>query len=106
MTPEDRILTIRRTRPGAPVYWVLPGGHVEPTDATLEAALVREVEEELGGRARPVDLLGVVDDGTGPQHIYLARIDSWSLADATGPEHTEPGRGLYEPFEVEATTEA
>lgn len=49
----DRIVLLRRTRPDCPVYWVAPGGTVEPTDASLEAALQRELAEELGAR-RPV----------------------------------------------------
>jgi 8-oxo-dGTP diphosphatase len=31
-----------------PGMWGIPGGTVEPTDATLEAALSRECEEEVG----------------------------------------------------------
>ena len=31
-----------------PGYWGIPGGTVEPADATLEDALVRECEEEVG----------------------------------------------------------
>lgn len=31
-----------------PGMWGIPGGTVEPTDPTLEAALVRECEEEVG----------------------------------------------------------
>ncbi|MGI9602178.1 MAG: NUDIX domain-containing protein [Acidimicrobiales bacterium] len=37
--------------------WELPGGQVEPTDPTPEAALARELAEELGIRAEVGELL-------------------------------------------------
>jgi 8-oxo-dGTP diphosphatase len=45
---DRRVLTCRRTAPpSAAGRWELPGGKVEPGE-TPEAALVREVREELG----------------------------------------------------------
>jgi hypothetical protein len=35
------LLAIRRDRPDRATYWVLPGGHVDPDDQSLEAALSR-----------------------------------------------------------------
>jgi 8-oxo-dGTP pyrophosphatase MutT (NUDIX family) len=43
--------------------WVLPKGHVEPGE-TLEAAAVREVEEETGVRASIIAPLGAPDTYT------------------------------------------
>ena len=50
----DALVLIRRTRPGRPVYWTTPGGKIEPGDASPQAALRRELDEELGAVAGPV----------------------------------------------------
>ncbi len=59
-----RVLAARRTRPAAAAgRWELPGGKVEPGE-TPEAALVREIAEELGVTARVERwLAGVVPIG-------------------------------------------
>jgi ADP-ribose pyrophosphatase YjhB (NUDIX family) len=100
VTDDSQLLVIKRTRPGTPVYWVLPGGHVEPYDADLESALHRELREELAGEAEISALIQVVDaeDGSGRQYIYLARIRAWRFEERTGPEFADhdPARGSYE----------
>ena len=49
---DDRILACQRTRHQVmPLKWEFPGGKVEPDEAP-EAALARELEEELAIRAR------------------------------------------------------
>ncbi len=46
VSPEgDAVLLIFHKKLG---IWVQPGGHVEPTDASLAAAACREVAEEVG----------------------------------------------------------
>lgn len=47
---NDKVLLIKRAddEEAFPGYWGIPGGSVEPTDASLEAALVRECVEETG----------------------------------------------------------
>ncbi len=52
---ERHVLLIRRRDTGA---WEIPGGVLE-LDESIEAGLVREVEEETGIRVRPVRFSGV-----------------------------------------------
>ncbi len=57
---EGRVLLIRRGKEPLWGRWLVPGGTVELGES-LEAALVREVEEETGLLVRTVELLTVVD---------------------------------------------
>ena len=106
LTPAGRLLLIRRTWPGATPYWVFPGGHVERIDPSLRAALIREVCEETGAEPQITGLLQVLADEHLRQYFYLARIQSWSEADRTGPEFDDPDRGEYRLEEVPLTIEA
>ena len=55
---DGRVLACRRTSPvEAAGRWELPGGKVEPGE-TPEAALVREVREELGVGVAIIALAG------------------------------------------------
>lgn len=97
---KDRLLLIKRSRPGQPVYWTAPGGGVEPSDPTPEAALRRELREELGataGRCQQVFLFSSPkDDGVVVQHIFVARLADLDLARRDGPEFNDPSRGGYD----------
>jgi 8-oxo-dGTP pyrophosphatase MutT (NUDIX family) len=95
ITRQDRLLTIKRIKPGQAPYWVLPGGGVDPGDHGLEAALCREIREELAGYPEIHSLLQILSHGSDQHYIYLARIHRWDFADRTGPEFTEIGRGRY-----------
>ncbi len=106
ITPAGTMLVIRRVRPGHPPYWVLPGGGVEPGDASLEAALAREIWEEVAGVPEVAGLLTVLTSERERGYYYLARIRQWSFADRTGPEFSEPGSGSYELQELSLTAEA
>lgn len=110
VTADERLLVIKRTRPGVPTYWVLPGGHVEPGDADLESALHRELHEELAGDADVHALVQVLDgeDGSEREYFYLARIHAWRFEDRTGPEFADrdPARGTYELDQIPLTADA
>jgi ADP-ribose pyrophosphatase YjhB (NUDIX family) len=103
ITPAGSMLAIRRDRPGRDRYWVLPGGHVEPEDPDREAALRREIREEIAGEPEIVSLLHVMAEPGERQYFYLARISAWSFTDRTGPEFAEPGRGNYQLDEIPLT---
>jgi 8-oxo-dGTP diphosphatase len=70
---SGRVLAARRTRPaGTAGRWEFPGGKVEPAE-TPDAALVREISEELGC-AVLVDrwLAGSVPVGGGRHELTVA----------------------------------
>jgi 8-oxo-dGTP pyrophosphatase MutT (NUDIX family) len=90
-TRDGDLLLIRRERPGVAVYWVAPGGHVEPGDGSLENALRREIREELAATVDIVALVQIIDEGIDRQYIYLARITTWSFADRVGPRVLRSG---------------
>ncbi len=106
ITPAGHLLLIRRTWPGASPYWVFPGGHVEPDDPGLHAALAREVREETGGHAQIAGHLRTLVDEHVREYFYLAHIQAWSQADRTGPEFADPDRGEYHLEQVPLTLEA
>ncbi len=110
VTDDECLLAIKRTRPGVPTYWVLPGGHVEPDDADRASALRRELHEELAGEAEVHALVQVLEaeDGSGSQYFYLARIRTWRFDERTGPEFTDPdpARGTYELDKIPLTADA
>lgn len=79
---EGKVLLIEHSyTPG----WHFPGGGVE-TRETIEDAVLRELEEEAGIRARDRPVL-VSIHSSGPSfrgdHVLLFRIESWTLVPAT-----------------------
>lgn len=71
-------------------FWSLPGGYVNRGEA-VEAALVREVEEETCLRVEPEQLLGLYSEADNPVVLaaYVARPVGGSLG--VGEEVTEVG---------------
>ncbi|GGS49445.1 hypothetical protein GCM10010156_05170 [Planobispora rosea] len=96
----DRLVLFRRTVPGRELYWSAPGGHVEPEDASLEHTLHRELLEELGATVTAVTPLTTLscprEGGVKLQHVYGCRLVSMDLALRSGPEFSDPAKGLYE----------
>lgn len=97
---EDRLVLFKRTKPGQIPYWSTPGGGMEESDASLEAALYREIAEELGAEAAaatPV-FLHSFHSGAGitVQHYYVARLIRLDLSARHGPEFEDPSRGAYD----------
>jgi 8-oxo-dGTP pyrophosphatase MutT (NUDIX family) len=96
LTPAGRLLLIRRTWPGATPYRVFPGGHVEPDDPGLRAALVREIREETGAERRsqacctywPTHTSGSIStwpaSGPGPRRTAPVRSSPTRTAASTG----------------------
>ena len=94
---DGRLVLIKRTRPGQQPYWTLPGGGVEPTDASPEDALRRELHEELGARGTIGDVLWErALDGIRSETFYAATLTSMELSLRNGPELTDPARGAYD----------
>ncbi|WP_416986147.1 NUDIX hydrolase [Streptomyces sp. T028] len=106
----DELVLIKRTKRGREPYWVTVGGGVEADDTNIEAALHREVYEELGGTVGRSELVYLItdelDDGIGIQHIFAAHLVSMDLTARTGTEFRRPERGSYEVVRVPFTAEA
>ena len=112
----SELIVIKRVRPGSPPYWITPGGGVEPTDASVVAALHREVFEELGARVTDVVPAFVdtvphlpepgedVPPGLKVQHFFVCRLISMDPALRHGPEVVAP-RGTYEIVRLPFTPE-
>lgn len=56
---KDDFLLIKRSEQEEvfPGYWGVPGGTVEPTDTTLEDALIRECIEEVGVKIGDIQVI-------------------------------------------------
>ena len=106
----DELVLMKRTKPGRDPYWVTIGGGVESSDVGVEAALHREVAEELGGSLHTPRLVHLITDdldgGIGVQHIFVARLKDMDLADRTGTEFSKPERGGYDVVRIPFTPAA
>jgi ADP-ribose pyrophosphatase YjhB (NUDIX family) len=69
-----RLVWIKRTKSGQAPYWTAPGGGVEDVDASVEAALYRELAEELGAKATDASQVFLFsspsDGGVAVQHFF------------------------------------
>lgn len=100
----DHLLFLRRGWPGLVTYFTTVGGGVEPTDASVEEALRREVLEEIGGTVGPVAEVLTLTDTAGPttvvEHYYLGRLLALDPARRSGPELDDPDLGDFDPVLV------
>ncbi|WP_239330363.1 NUDIX domain-containing protein [Frankia sp. CiP3] len=100
-----QLIVFRRSLPGQPPYWATVGGGVDQQDTSVEAALHREVAEELGAtvdRVQQVFLTSATRHSGGGtpgitvQHFFVCRLTSMNLAARTGDEFTNPAKGRYD----------
>jgi 8-oxo-dGTP pyrophosphatase MutT (NUDIX family) len=108
---SEQLLLIKRVKPNRTPYWVVPGGGVERGDEDFEAALEREIMEELGGTIEIQKLVKVLeyhgdDDRTVRQFLYLTRLVQYDLSKRSGPEFLDPARGEYLVEAIPLTVEA
>jgi len=90
---DGKVLLATRTKPPADRLWSLPGGKVEAGE-TLEAAALRELEEEVGvsarilGFNRHVEIFGRDESGAVTHHFVVASfVGEWLSGEPTpGPE--------------------
>jgi 8-oxo-dGTP pyrophosphatase MutT (NUDIX family) len=59
--------------------WALPGGRLDPGEGPIEAAL-RELQEEVGLRLEPPDVLGLLDDYVTRSGFVITPVVVWGGA--------------------------
>lgn len=91
---DDRLVRIKRIKPGQAPYWTTRGGGVEPTDVSLEAALRRELQEELGAEAdrfaQVFLFTAPAGEGISVQHFFACRLLRLNEDARTGQEFADP----------------
>jgi len=103
----NAVLLIRRAKPPAQGQWSIPGGRVALGE-TLEAAVARELREEVGMDVRPVSVGKVIDriyrDSAGRVTYHYVIIDYVCEA---GPGQPRAGSDAAEAgfFEIQAMDE-
>jgi 8-oxo-dGTP pyrophosphatase MutT (NUDIX family) len=97
---DERLVVFKRTLPKRKVYWSTPGGGIDSDDSSIEAALHRELAEELGAVADRVQQVFVTStprgNGIAVQHFFVCRLVSMDLAARTGAEFSNPAKGRYD----------
>ncbi|WP_133150859.1 NUDIX hydrolase, partial [Frankia canadensis] len=98
--PDGRLVLFRRTLPKRKPYWSTPGGGVDAGDDSIEAALHRELAEELGATVDRVQQVFLTSPPRGGgitvAHFFVCRLVSMDLSLRTGEEFTNPAKGRYD----------
>lgn len=99
---SNKIVLMKRIKPAIEPYWVAPGGGMETSDRSLEAALNREIDEELGGKIDIVKMVffkeyQIEEEVIVKQHFFLCRLLEYDLSHRYGPEFNDPAKGEYIP---------
>jgi mutator protein MutT len=90
----ERFLLVRRSHRPDAGKWGFPGGKIELGETVIEAAL-RELGEETGIEALPVDILTSIDvirrDGRGTLHHYIlvAVLCRWQSGEGVADDDAE-----------------
>jgi 8-oxo-dGTP pyrophosphatase MutT (NUDIX family) len=96
---NNAIALIERKR-GGMHYFTFPGGGVNK-DETPEAAVLREVFEELGVEIRVLRLVAKLWFRGNPQFFYLVELVGGQFGTGKGEEYSpdlDPTRGTYHPL--------
>jgi ADP-ribose pyrophosphatase YjhB (NUDIX family) len=90
----ERLLLVRRANRPDAGRWGFPGGKIEPGE-TIVAAALRELGEETGVAAEPVEVLTAVDvirrDDAGALHHYvlIAVLCRWTGGEGVAADDAE-----------------
>jgi mutator protein MutT len=82
-SPDGEVLLITRRAPGLRAHagqWALPGGRRDPGE-TVEAAALRELQEETGLTASAADILGILDDYVSRSGYVITPVVVWPQAE-------------------------
>ena len=94
---ENKVAVMKRIR-GDSIYYVFPGGGIEPGE-TPEVAAKRETFEELGVEIVIENCFGIVNY-EGAQYYFLSTIVKGIFGSGKGEEFRgiNPSKGSYEPM--------
>lgn len=95
---NNRVALIKRVRTDS-IYYVFPGGGIEPGE-TPEAAAKREAWEELGVKVKIQECLATVEFN-GKQYFFQAIIREGEFGTGCGEEFNDSQRGAYIPLWIE-----
>ncbi|MFC4337586.1 NUDIX hydrolase [Salininema proteolyticum] len=98
---SGRLVLIKRTKPEQAPYYTTPGGGIEDHDRSPEAAMRRELVEELGAHVGPATQVYLTSSTSSKgqvavQYYFVARLLTLDMAKRTGSEFADSSRGSYD----------